>query len=415
MSINEEKHEQKLSRKELDKLYDEYTNRRYSIEENYNNLMLLYSKLPHSNYETHFYTTPSITVEEYDILHDDVLNTINSIIDNKTGDTSNTNPLKDYLYVMYKSEGMPYIVRDLFHMASFYKEDMNSYIETILDFMLENDVEVSNTSLKNIIYAFIKNNIVFCLNKLLHLTKKRYSEDKYILNHLLMYVFKDNMSMLSEVLRVFPLLDVFTMIKLTETQYTEGNVPYPVEKLSIKLPLNIEFTVDDIAAIYKLNKYYTTPLQLSLITGVDVYKLMKQPEYSIFFKDFSNVLLDMLEESIPLSEEYKLSIEKYRYILQKETTLFYELTKNMIDRQQYMMYYIVKYSNIYKHSDEKQTHIEDYEEYYDNYELEEEDYNMYYNRVYNPIYSMFKTTEIERQREIEREEYVFSRRVRGRR
>lgn len=368
----------------------------------------------HSVSPTIDYTMPEITQEEYDKLHDYIIKEYTYKY--KITDTKSLRLALEAMYVYNDKEfdkTHQYLISFLSHIGCFYKEDMNDWIETTLDFILDKPQLLSKLAkyrmgiqvggLFQLLFVFTKRNIKFGFNKLLHLCKKlydnKYDNNKYTLYKVLQIVIENNIGMMSEVMRVFPLLDILTVVELTKKYEIADETIYRINKLDLKMPIKIDYGLDDIAAIYNLNKDNITPEQLSLITGLNIRKVMK--DGYIFFERFNTVLLDMLDESIPLNvDEYSLTDEEYRDIYSYEYKEFMRSFNYIYSKDNlrpYIQYYIIEMTEYIKISDVKDNDSDDKYKFTKSYKK----YVEYHNNVYKNIHEMFESVKRNNSNELE--------------
>lgn len=244
------------------------------------------------------------------------------------------------------------VLKDLLY---FYKEESDDKITSILDFIIEKGIDKEphvKTEEKHRLFRsellesasqFIKKDIIYNFNKILHILKSINTDPKDFLYRLIRSFKRDyKRELFIEMMRAFDMRLLFSHMRPPHEVWENSRYI----DLDVDLPLYLPYTLDDLVVIYNLNKEHITPLQLSLITGLHIQDIMK--DYEIMFKHFSNIILDMLDENIPFENgKYKLSKEKYKeiYMMEKENYR-HNAFKDRENRSNYIQYYIIKEKDI---------------------------------------------------------------------
>lgn len=254
----------------------------------------------------------------------------------------------------------------LLDLCLFYKNISDKKIQTILDFILHNISSIDNSDkpflmpYRTIIFMFLKRNINPNFKRFLRIAFDAYN---LTLSRILDNIDTLNRDIFIDVLTTFKLQDILheiymyssPVIKdiLKSTENKTSNAYFKFMKnvdLELKLPLTLNYTVDDISTMLSLNSEIT-PLQLSIITGLNIQTIMK--DYSILFQRFSSIIFDYLDEHIPFNtQSYILSQDKYNEIYMMEK----EHYKIMIDE----LYIINKRKHIYPHIINKKDITDNY-------------------------------------------------------
>ena len=203
-------------------------------------------------------------------------------------------------------------------------EDIDNRISYILDVMIDNlhtDLLFKYGLFTKPLFLFIKKNIDYSFNKILHIVNRCSYNKSDTLYYILLNMKDYNATMFIEVMRVFDLPSIFEQLykKHIEHKHMKNKHITDTNQLNLKLPLRLDYTLDDIDAIYYINKSFISNLQLSLITGLNIDNIINDNKE--FFSEATPAKLNMLDKHIDLDySKYRLTEKELydMYMIEKE-------------------------------------------------------------------------------------------------